>query len=173
MKLLLKHKIDLLFIIIILILFMLFNYNFAVLHIRGTSMYPTYNDGNVLLLRKNNLRQKEDIIVFKAPDSWDNYGAMFIKRIIAIENDVIEIDKNMVKINGKLITHKKDKICDFPDVSKKFILKKGEYFVMGDNIENSNDSLLQYCQGNENFLIQDKDVKFTGKEIFLYKGVFN
>lgn len=79
-----------------------------------------------------------DIIMFNAPDKENT---IYIKRIIGVPGDVIKISNNQLYINGEL--------QDEPYIKNDWRMNPGEteytvpdnqYFVMGDNRDNSNDS---------------------------------
>lgn len=82
--------------------------------------------------------KRGDIIMFEAPDKEDT---LYIKRVIGIPGDVIRISNNELYINGEL--------QDEPYVKNGWSLNTGDveytvpanqYFVMGDNRDNSSDS---------------------------------
>lgn len=165
----LKYKKDIIFILIVTILFIIFSNNVAILHIKGDSMYPTYEDGNILFLKKNKEISNKDIVIFNPPESWGDYKKSFIKRIVAQENDVITIEDNKIIINDETPIYFKKDNCN--EGKNTFKLKKDQYFVLGDNIEESNDSLAQYCTGNEDFIIEKENLVIYGKELFLLGGI--
>jgi signal peptidase I len=89
---------------------------------------------------------KEDIIVFKYPEDPDRD---FIKRVIAVEGDVIESRNKIIHVNGNEVkepyaTHSDDSIkpgnVEPRDNFGPFIVPKGKLFVMGDNRDQSYDS---------------------------------
>lgn len=111
--------------------------------VEGESMLPTFENGEYLLTEKVSYRfslpQRGDIIVFEAPPNPDKD---FIKRIIGLPGEEIDINEGHVFVNGKLL--KEDYIPSHFYTSKgifnRIKLAKNEYFVLGDNRNNSSDS---------------------------------
>ncbi len=109
----------------------------------GSSMEPTLSDGNQLLVDKLSYRFTEpkrfDVIVF--PDETGQ--TCYIKRVIALPGESIRIDdEGKIYINGNPIEESYGlEAIEDPGLAKDEIrLKDGEYFVLGDNRNNSSDS---------------------------------
>ncbi len=125
--------------------------------IDGNSMNPTLYDGQYLLI--NNISyyldepQFGDIIVFHHPRSELN----LIKRVIGVPGDHIEISDQKVKVNG--ITLDEPYINALPTYSGAWDVPEGEYFVLGDNRNNSSDSHSWSYLPGENIV---------GKAMFIY-----
>ncbi len=103
-------------------------------------MEPTFQQGQRLLVSKivYKLHQPErgDVIVFKPPQ---NEQTDFIKRLIAIPGDRVEIRQGTVYINGTKLDE--SYIKENPSyILSPIILEDDEYFVLGDNRNHSNDS---------------------------------
>ena len=80
--------------------------------------------------------QYGDIIVFRYPGHPDRD---FIKRVIAVPGDEVEIDRGHVYVNGTALHE--DYIEAMPSYSVPAqIVPEGSYFVLGDNRPNSSDS---------------------------------
>ena len=104
-----------------------------------------FTDGKTLIPVKN--PQQGDVIVFKYPE---DPGKDFIKRVVGIEGDTIEIKNKKLYVNGKLKEYKEHvKYTDpiiFPansnnrDNLAKIKVPENSLFVMGDNRDNSHDS---------------------------------
>ena len=107
------------------------------------SMVPTIQIGDRVLALKfvyyQNGPQRGDIVVFKAPPT-SGINAVLIKRTIGLPNENIKIVKDKgVYINGKLLDEKyvnEIPAYDMPELK----LGTDEYFMMGDNRNNSADS---------------------------------
>jgi len=121
-----------------------------------------FSDKRVLLFKKP---QRGDIIVFKYPE---NPSKDFIKRVVAVEGDVIESKNKAVHVNGNKVNepyaqHTDDSMrpmgIEPRDNFGPVIVPKGKYFVMGDNRDQSYDS--RYWG-----YVDMKDIK--GKALILY-----
>jgi signal peptidase I len=109
--------------------------------IDGPSMQPTLFAGQHLLISRINYLfgdpQRGDIAVFDPPDEKTE---MLIKRVIGIPGDTLEIRNNEVYRNGELLDEPYfvNTPCRCRDDS--WTLEADEYFMMGDNRNQSNDS---------------------------------
>ena len=95
-------------------------------------MLPTMKPGNVVCIRKFNLNFKHnDVVVVK------KNGRVIIKRLVGLPKDKIKID-GYIYVNGE----KNDNIYiqDCGEIHNEITLKDKEYFILGDNRENSIDS---------------------------------
>lgn len=125
--------------------------------IDGSSMNPTLQHGEYLLI--NNLAyylnnpDRGDIIVFHHPNSDLN----LIKRVIGVPGDEIEISNQQVKVNGTVLDE--PYIQAEPTYNGNWTVKEGEYFVLGDNRNSSSDSHMWQYLPEENII---------GKAIFIY-----
>jgi signal peptidase I len=111
---------------------------FAPYEVNGTSMYPTL-DGNELLIVNKFIYDVSsprygDIVVFHTEEERD-----FIKRVIGVPGDKIEVKNGHVYRNNKQLNESyiaEEMIGDFNAV----VVPKGHLFVLGDNRNNSKDS---------------------------------
>jgi len=115
--------------------------------VKGASMEPTFASGDYIMTSKitYKFRQPErgDVIVFKSPKNPD---IEYIKRIIGLPGDKINIKNSQVYVNDKLITE--NYISDATNLWDGGYAKEGVpitvpenyLFVMGDNRPRSSDS---------------------------------
>lgn len=126
-------------ILAVLLALLLRAYVLDITHVEGSSMYPTLTDNDNLITLKVlylfDEPQRGDIVVLHAPDSP---GEDYIKRIIAIPGDELEISDGNVYINGVL--QEESYITGITTGTLHTYIEDGYYFVMGDNRENSRDS---------------------------------
>lgn len=110
--------------------------------VEGASMNPTLQDGNYLLISKQSYHfgepERGDIIVF--PHHENAGDSLYIKRVIAIPGDHLEIHDGNVYINGELQDEDYIKSGAVTEGSVDLVIPEGQIFVMGDNRENSSDS---------------------------------
>ena len=112
--------------------------------VSGSSMEPTLSDGDNLIVDKISYRihdpQRFDIIIFPYQYQENTY---YIKRIIGLPGEMVYInDAGEIYINGKLLEedYGLDTIQNPGLASEPITLGEDEYFVMGDNRNNSTDS---------------------------------
>ena len=109
--------------------------------VNGVSMQPTLSDGDNLIVDKLSYRfhdpDRFDIIVFPQED-----GRYFIKRIIGLPGETVQILDGSVYINGeKLEEHYGNEVMEEAGIAAEPVtLGVDEYFVLGDNRNNSKDS---------------------------------
>jgi len=120
--------------------------------VNGNSMYPSFEDGEYVMTDKLSYRlgtpERGDIVVFHAPPASNcptGTGCDFIKRIIAIPGDTVEVKDGNYYLNGELL--QEDFLPEgFTTQSGQFTAKgvvrvpDGHYFVSGDNRSHSSDS---------------------------------
>lgn len=129
-------------ILIAIAIFVTFKLTIPNYEVRYSSMMPTIEPGELIIVNKVSYHfsgpERGDIIVFKPPLP-NNTDERFIKRVIALPGDTVEVKDNKVFVNG--VPLEEEYIMESPHYTMlpRAILE-GEYFVLGDNRNNSNDS---------------------------------
>lgn len=125
---------------LIITIFFTFFYRFST--VVGVSMEPTLHSGDWVMLSQ--MKQKPeygDIVVISQPN---DFGENIIKRVIATEGQVIDIDFNTgtVYVDGKALhePYIKNATTTVPDQIFPMQVPEGYCFCMGDNRQNSLDS---------------------------------
>jgi signal peptidase I len=110
--------------------------------VQGIAMSPTLNDGDLILVARSfdELERGNIVVFYYPPDPSQSH----IKRIIGLPGEEVEISERKVLINGKVLeesyvnpTTNQSRIS-FSKIS----LPNDNFYVMGDNRDNSNDSRL-------------------------------
>jgi signal peptidase I len=109
-------------------------------YVNGPSMEPAFYTGDRLILNKFAYRNAEpkrgDIIIFRYPRHPDQD---FIKRVVAVGGESVEIRMGRLYINGQLYDETyptRSSIASYPRTE----VPRGSVFVLGDNRSNSEDS---------------------------------
>lgn len=110
----------------------------------GDSMNPVLKNGDVVLVNRfvynASAPKRGDIIAFK-PKGNEN-AHYYIKRIIGLPGETVEIIENCIYIDGEKLEedYKTTEMSDVGIAFEKIQLGSDEYFVLGDDRENSEDS---------------------------------
>lgn len=111
--------------------------------VSGSSMETTLSDGDQLIVDKMSYRFRDpkryDIIVFPYRYEPNTY---YIKRIIGLPGETIQIIDGYIYIDGEqLDEHYGNELMNDPGIAAEPVaLGEDEYFVLGDNRNNSQDS---------------------------------
>ena len=108
-----------------------------VLQVSGSSMEPTLNDDDIIVLVKTSKFKTGEMCGFY----WQN--KLLLKRVIGGPGDIISIDgEGNVTVNGEVIDEPyiKEKSLGICDIEFPYQVPENRYFVLGDNRDVSIDS---------------------------------
>lgn len=110
----------------------------------GQSMAPILNGGDEILVNRFIYKitdpKQNDIIVFLPNGNEKSH--YYVKRVVAVPGDTVQIKNGAVYVNGELFSEEVDAaaIEDAGLAAEEMTLGADEYFVLGDNRNNSEDS---------------------------------
>lgn len=114
--------------------------------VSGASMQETFHNGEYLIVDQMSYHlhapERGDVVIFRYPKDPSKY---FIKRIIGVPGDTLTIEESTVTIVNEANPEGFDLNEPYiksmrPGVTIKEVLGDREYFVMGDNRDESSDS---------------------------------
>lgn len=120
--------------------------------VNGQSMVPYFQSGDYVLTDKVSYRlgdpERGDVVVFHAPEAANcpkGTGCDFIKRVLAVPGDTVQVDNNKIIVNG-IPLNEPYIPADYQTLpgaytkGRTITLGPDEYFVSGDNRPYSSDS---------------------------------
>ncbi len=122
------------------LLYLAINAMSARVRVDGSSMQPTLQNGEYVLVSKISYKlsqpQYGDIIVFKFPGETPEQD--LIKRIIGVPGDIVDAVNGVIKVNGIPLTE--PYTAEAPFYNNHWEVPEGMLFVLGDNRNDSSDS---------------------------------
>lgn len=120
------------------------------IRVDGESMRDTLRDGEVLLASPLGGVSRGDIVICRYPGRTEGVSSLaaglgitrhtlFVKRLVALPGDTLEIVSGRLYVNGALVADPSAMASTPRDLSRR-TLGPDEYFVMGDNRFSSYDS---------------------------------
>ena len=122
----------------------------------SASMEPTLAKGDYLLtdhrvVLRNNW-QRGDIVVFISPETWDSRGETLVKRIVGMPGETIHYTGGRLHIGDAIPVEPYLREPAQEEFRAPVTLKPGQYWVLGDNRNASDDS-------SENGPISESDIR--------------
>lgn len=116
------------YVVIIIVVVIIRGFIVTPIRVNGSSMFPTLEDGDILLLKKYDTDyERYDIVVDYKGESND----AIIKRVMGLPGDEVKILDGVLYINKKLIDDPYNNM-DMNDMES-IVLGDDEYFLLGDN----------------------------------------
>jgi signal peptidase I len=145
-------------ILLAIILYVLIDIVVARVRVENISMVPTLMPGEFVLVNKLGYRYGEidrgEIIIFHNPANPDED---FVKRVIGLPGDVVQIKDGHVIVNGNQLTE--NYIRTIPEYNGEWNIPVESVFVLGDNRNESSDSHIWGFVPKQNII---------GKAVFVY-----
>ena len=133
------------FAIIAVVVLLIHFFAFTIFVVSGKSMESNFHNKEVVLINKFNLFTNRFArgapMVLRFPG--DPQHKKYIKRLIGLPGETVEIKNNAIYINGDKLTESyisTDYSTEPLTNQNKWTLGTGEYFLVGDNRNNSSDS---------------------------------
>lgn len=119
------------------------------------SMLPTIQLQDRLVVEKISYKfsdvKRGDVVVFRPPSNVDQSGNDWVKRVIGLPGEKIEIKDGKVFINEKELTELYE--LERPNYTfGPIVVPEGSFFVLGDNRNNSYDSHYWGVLSNQNII---------------------
>jgi len=122
----------------------------------GASMEPNYHSGQVVLANRFQYifqtPKRGDVVILRFPGDAEH--KKYIKRIVGVPGDHIKIANGKVYINDRVLNEAyiPSSVYTYAEYYPDVVLKPGDYYLIGDNRLNSNDSRI-WGVANRRFLI--------------------
>lgn len=127
------------FLLLVAVIFLVFRFVIGFSAVSGVSMLDTFKDGDIVLYTRINPEiRRGDIISVAIPS-----GEYYVKRVVALGGDVVDIRSGVLYVNGAAETGDYLRGSTYPEESSftyPYTVPEGDAFVLGDNREESIDS---------------------------------
>ena len=138
-------------VILAVVLYFAIDFCIGRFRVENVSMETTFPEGELVMVNKLNYKFSEprrgDVVIFHAPTEP---GKDYIKRLIGLPGDHIEIKDSQLYINGEAV--EEPWLHEAIEYEGEWDVPEGEYFVLGDNRNHSSDSHVWGCVPRENLI---------------------
>lgn len=135
----------------LVIFFVIQNFVVQPFQVKGSSMERTFADSDFVLVDRLTPRwspySRGQIVVFHPPETVTDHGEPFIKRVIGLGGDTVEVKDGRVFVNGVALDEPylfrnaagdtEQTVASDPS---RWVVPEGDLFVMGDHRQASEDS---------------------------------
>ncbi|MDF2843877.1 MAG: hypothetical protein K0R00_2303 [Herbinix sp.] len=129
---------------VVFLAYLIVNYALEKTEMIGISMEGTLKDHDKVIINKFTYRftdpKRFEVIVFQ--ESGNEHSYYDIKRIIGLPGERVQIIDGQIYINGEVVEDivTVDQMNNYGLATEEILLEENEYFVLGDNRNNSEDS---------------------------------
>src|SRR5687768_1643547 len=120
--------------------FLTFAYVIRPVAYQGSSMLPAINDGDRMFIQLSFWKpERGDIVAFHYPL---DPSKIYIKRIVGMPGEVVEIRDGQVRINGNTVeeSYVDPRLNSYVPNTGSIQIAERHYYILGDNRDNSSDS---------------------------------
>ncbi len=163
-------------IVVLVVAGVLINYFFiSIIPIKGQSMEPNFHSGDWALINKFRYikgdPERGEVVGLRFPG--DPYKERYIKRIIGLPGEMVTINNDVIYINNRPLEEPyiPEDYTTGPNLS--ITLKDNQYFLIGDNRENSSDSRIWGPASKEDIIGEStfilfpfRDYKYIGLPVY-------
>lgn len=122
-------------VIIVALIALIFSFVIGVSFVDGKSMYPTLEDGDLVIYsRLDRTAHYGDVIALQLPS-----GEKYVKRVVAEAGDTVDLRNGVFYLNGNALDDK-ETLEEQGSVTYPLTVEEGDVFTLGDNRPESIDS---------------------------------
>lgn len=151
-------------ILIFVVVFAVVQISIGSYQVEMTSMDPTFKPKDCIMVDKLTYRfrgpHRGEVVIVWPPKDRVSSNNPYIKRVIGLPGDIVEIRDGQVYIQTKnssefrLLSEELPGVAETPECRNdgRWEIQKGQYFVLGDNRDESSDSSIWGTVSRKNFI---------------------